>query len=63
MLSLLSLLIHDEDVPPSVRAALRDASDAPAESRQDHLELAARELYREAHVDCADARELVGLQV
>ena len=61
MLSLLPLLIHDEDVPPSVRAALRDASVAPADARQGHLELAARALYREADLDCADARELVGL--
>jgi len=60
-LSLAPLLIYDDDVPASARAALREADLAPAEERQAHLEAAARALYREAQLDCADARELVGL--
>jgi hypothetical protein len=60
-LSLLPLLIHDADVPASARSALRDAVAAPAAERRSHLETAARALYREADLDCPDARELVGL--
>ena len=60
-LSLLPLLMYEDDVPASARAALREANDAPVEERQELLEAAARALYREAHIDCADARELVGL--
>ena len=60
-LSLLSLLIHSDDVPASARDALREATSAPAHLRRPHLEAAARALYRDAHLDCADARELVGL--
>ena len=60
-LSLLSLLMYEDDVPPRARAAMRRATLAPAGERQVYLELAARELYREAQLDCADARELVGL--
>ena len=60
-LSLLPLLMFEDDVPASARAALREANLAPEEERQVHLEAAARALYREAQLDCADARELVGL--
>jgi hypothetical protein len=60
-LSVAALLIHDEDVPASARAALRDAYTAAAGERRTHLEAAARALYREADLDCSDARELVGL--
>ncbi len=55
------LLLHSDDVPAAVREALRDAYRAPAEQRRAHLETAAQALFREAHLDCADARELVGL--
>jgi hypothetical protein len=60
-LSLLSLLIYENEVPARARAALRRATLAPEGERRVHLEVAARELYREAHLDCDDARELVGL--
>jgi hypothetical protein len=60
-LSLLPLLLFEEDVPATARAALRKASFAPATQRRAHLELAARVLSREADLDCAEARELVGL--
>lgn len=60
-LSLVSLLIHEQDVPAAARAALREASIAPARQRHALLEAAARALYREADLDCADARQLVGL--
>jgi hypothetical protein len=59
--SLLPLLLHEDDVPASVRDALREATAAPAGQRRTHLETAARALYRDAQLDCADARELVGL--
>ena len=59
--SLVPLLLHDDDVPETVRAALRDADHAPAGERQAHLEAAALALFRDAHLECAEARELVGL--
>jgi hypothetical protein len=59
--SLLPLLVHEEDVPATARAALYEAMHAPAIERGAHLEAAAQALYREAHLECADARELVGL--
>ncbi|HTR56118.1 MAG TPA: hypothetical protein VMJ10_35820 [Kofleriaceae bacterium] len=59
--SLLPLLLHENDVPVVARAALRRASSAPAERRRGYLEVAARSLARDAHLDCDDARELVGL--
>ena len=62
MFSLVPLLIHDPGVPASARAALRAADLAPASERHRHLEAAAHALYCEAHLDCADARELVGLE-
>ena len=61
-LSLVPLLLHESDVPVAARAALRAAADAPAGERRRHLETAAQALYREARLDCADARELVGLE-
>ncbi len=59
--SVAPLLLHREDVPATVRQALRAASDALAEHRTPHLESAARILHREFDLDCGDARELVGL--
>ena len=59
--SLLPLLMYEDDVPASARDALRAAKLATAAERTVHLEAAARALYREAKIDCADARELVGL--
>ena len=61
MLQISSLLLHTEDVPESVRAALANAREAPAEQRLDSLFEAAVILHREVGLDCADARELVGL--
>jgi hypothetical protein len=58
--SLLPLLLH-EDVPASVLVELRKASAVPDGERRTHLEAAAKALYRDAHLDCDDARELVGL--
>lgn len=60
-LSMSSLLLFEEDVPETARVALRQAAGAPAELRQHYLQTAASALYREAHLDCEDARELVGL--
>jgi hypothetical protein len=59
--SIASLLLHAESVPASVRGALRAAHDGPSSDRSAHLERAARILHRELTLDCADARELVGL--
>lgn len=59
--SLAALLLHEEDVPEPARYALRRASTAPVGVRRAYLEAAAEVLYRDAHLDCDDARELVGL--
>lgn len=62
-LSLLPLLIHHDEVPAAARAALRalDRAGGGDDERRAHLETAARALCRETELDCADARELVGL--
>jgi hypothetical protein len=60
-LSVTSLLLHSYDVPSSARSALEAARAVPAEQRRPHLEAAARALHREIDLDCADAKELVGL--
>ncbi len=60
-LSLLSLLMVDEDVPAAARAELRAAEHGPDAERRVHLAAAARSLYRDAHLDPDEARELVGL--
>ena len=59
--TLAALLRYSESVPPGAREALRAAYDAPEEQRAVHLQSAARILYRDAELDCRDARELVGL--
>jgi hypothetical protein len=60
-ISFAALLVHSDEVPDGARRVLRDALAAPAEARQPLLEAAAQILYREVGLDCADARELVGL--
>lgn len=55
------ILIHSDHVPPGARSELRAALEGSAEERQEHLTSAARILYAESGLDCADARELVGL--
>lgn len=55
------LLIHSAHVPARARSALRAALDSTDAERHEHLASAARILYAEAGLDCADARELVGL--
>lgn len=59
--SLAPLLIHNPDVPSNVRDALRTAYEVSADRRDDHLAAAARVMARELALECADARELVGL--
>ena len=61
-LSLLPLLVVEEDVPAAARASLRKAKHASVPERRALLLEAAASLYREVHIDCADARELVGLE-
>jgi len=60
-ISLAPLLVHSDTIPASARRALRAAHDGPTVERGAHLESAARILHRELALDCADARELVGL--
>ena len=60
-ISLAPLLVHTADIPAGARTAIRDALDAPDDDRERLLETAARILHHEAELDCADARELVGL--
>jgi len=59
--SLAPLLVHHEGVSETARAALRSATMAPPESRDEALEHAARVLYEETDLECRDVRELVGL--
>ena len=59
--SLAPLLLVEEDVPARARAELLAATTAPVTERRSHLEAAARALFDEAKLECADARELVGL--
>ena len=59
--SLLPLLVFEDDVPAAARDAVREAQRVPEAERSVLLEASANTLYREAHLDCADARELVGL--
>lgn len=59
--SLAPLLLHSDSLPVSARHALRAAYAVPLHERTPHLESAARILHRELALDCADARELVGL--
>lgn len=62
-LRIAELLIHSPDIPAPAREALRAASAATAEQREAQLTSAANILFRETDLDCADARELVGLRV
>lgn len=59
--SMAPLLMHDPDIPSRVREALRAAHVADPEDRIARLERAARLLREEVDLECADARELVGL--
>ena len=59
--SVTRLLLDGESTPPAARRALRTAFQVPPDERVPHLETAARVLHRELGLDCADARELVGL--
>ena len=57
-----AVLAHDEQVPPAARELLRAALGGPAQGKRGLLESAARVLFHEAGVGCADARELVDLE-
>jgi hypothetical protein len=60
-ISMASLLMHDEQVPVSARDALKAAHDASEGDRPESLRSAARILFAETDLDCADVRELVDL--
>jgi hypothetical protein len=59
--NLAPLLIHSIHVPENARSALRTALETSPPTQREHLTSAARILYAESGLDCADARELVGL--
>lgn len=59
--SLALLLIHNEAVPAEAREALRAASYGPVEQREAALVSAAKVIYRETDLDCAEVLDLVGL--
>jgi hypothetical protein len=61
MFDVTPLLLHSDEVPEPVKEALLAAGAASGPERQALLEAAARELYWETPLGCADARELVGL--
>lgn len=54
--------MYSPDVPSRVREALFEARDAAPEHRVVRLERAARLLREAVDLECADARELVGLE-
>lgn len=59
--SVAPLLLHSDALSEAARLVLADALALPESERSPHLASAARILYREASLDCADALELVGL--
>jgi len=61
MMSMTPLLIHSDSVPPSAKAALREATVAPPESHKELLIIAAKALHTETGLPCEDVLELVGL--
>jgi hypothetical protein len=56
-----TLLAHSEHVPPAARTALLAADSAAPSDRGPLLASAARILYVQGNLDCADALELVDL--
>jgi hypothetical protein len=60
-LSMASLLVHSQVLPPAARDALSAAHHGPPEGRLAQLESAARILHDEVGLGCEDARELVDL--
>jgi|HubBroStandDraft_2_1064218.scaffolds.fasta_scaffold1860811_2 hypothetical protein len=60
-LSVTPLLLHSDALPEAARIALADAFAQPEHERAPLLATAARILYLEASLECADALELVGL--
>lgn len=61
--SFATLLLHTADVPRAARLALEAAHAAPEQGRALALRSAARSLYRETELDCAEALDIVGLKV
>jgi hypothetical protein len=59
--SMAPLLMHDPDVPRLVREALRAAHVADPSDRIARLERVAKMLREAVDLECAEARELVGL--
>ena len=60
-LSMAPLLVHSEVVPLEARRALRRALRAPPERRTQHLESAARAIWRHTDLDCTEIRDLIGV--
>jgi hypothetical protein len=60
-MSLLPILIHSDAVPNEARHALIQASALAEGERTEALESAARVLYRQTDLNCADVRDLLGL--
>jgi hypothetical protein len=59
MMSMAPLLIHSDSVPPSAKAALREATTSTEPKAL--LVEAAKALYAETGLPCEDVLELVGL--
>jgi hypothetical protein len=59
--SVAPLLLHNPAVPEEARSEIRLALEADSDERRERLTSAARILYAETGLDCADAKELVGL--
>jgi len=59
--SMASLLLHEVAVPAQARAAVKEALYAPEAEREALLRSAARILWQETGLACADVRELLDL--
>jgi hypothetical protein len=61
--TLVPLLMHSEQVPPSARDALKAAYAVGPDERAEMLHSAARILRDETGLECRDVLELVGLTI
>ncbi len=59
--SMAPLLVHSDTVPAKARRALQRALRAPPERRTQLLESAARAIWRHTDLDCAEIRDLIGV--
>lgn len=59
-LSMVPLLAHSDSIPPQSREAFARAMKASPTERPQLLEIAAKTLWRQTELPCADIRDLIG---